>query len=66
MFLNKDLGANNIGSLDCRGHLVAFSSAKEFFSVKKKWKYKPVHKSRLAHMSKKKAHSACLPSFPDF
>lgn len=36
MFLNKDLGANNIGSLDCRGHLVAFSSAKEFFSVKKR------------------------------
>ena len=35
MFLNKDLGANNIGSLDCRGHLVAFSSAKEFLSVKK-------------------------------
>lgn len=31
MFLNKDLGANNIGSLDCTGHLVAFSSAKEFF-----------------------------------
>ena len=35
MFLNKDLGANNIGSLDCRSHLVAFSSAKDFFSVKK-------------------------------
>lgn len=36
MFLNKDLGANNIGSLDCTGHLVAFSSAKEFFFQLKK------------------------------
>lgn len=51
MFLNKDLGANNIGSFGLQGPSGCFLLSKGiFFSVKKK--YKPVHKSRLAHTSK--------------